>query len=45
MKLGIIILTWNSENRIVNCLNSIYNGKNPNIYIVDNNLKIILLKY
>ena len=45
MKLGIIILTWNSENRIVNCLNSIYKFyKNPNIYIVDNNSKDNTLK-
>ncbi len=40
MKLGIIILSWNSEDRIINCLDSIFKFyKNPNIYVVDNNSK------
>jgi GT2 family glycosyltransferase len=38
VKLGIIILTWNSEKRIKNCLDSLYESCiGHEIYVVDNN--------
>tara|TARA_B100001175_G_C19435558_1_gene603410 strand:- start:315 stop:1130 length:816 start_codon:yes stop_codon:yes gene_type:complete len=38
MKLGIIILSWNSGDRIIDCLDSIFKFyEKPNIYVVDNN--------
>jgi len=40
MKLGIIILTWNSGTSIKKCLNSLNEySKGHNIYVVDNNSK------
>jgi Predicted glycosyltransferases len=43
-KLSVIIVTWNSEEDIVECLNSIYNNKKDNFEIetivIDNNSAI-----